>query len=110
VFPGSAKLSTNSSNVILDTGTTLLYAPTNVANAVAAAFRPRGQYSDEIGAVVVACNATAPPFSVQIGGKQFAVTGKDLILPIGTDERGREVCISGVVDGGAATPDNIFIL
>jgi hypothetical protein len=57
----------------------------------------------------VACNATAPPFYVVIGGTQFAVAGADLILPIGEID-GKQVCISGVQDGGPNTPDNIFIL
>jgi hypothetical protein len=109
VFPGSKSLKTTGTS-ILDTGTTLLYLPTPIADALAAAFDPPAVFSDDFGAYVVACNATAPPFSVVIGGKSFAVTAADLILPIGADEDGNQICISGHDDGGPATDGNIFIL
>ena len=67
-------------------------------------------WSDDEGAYIVACNATAPDLSVVIGGVSFNVTAADLILPIGTDEDGNEVCISGHDDGGPDEDGNIFIL
>ncbi|VDC00346.1 unnamed protein product [Peniophora sp. CBMAI 1063] len=109
VFPGSDALSTSGQS-ILDTGTTLLYLPTPIANALAAAFDPPAVFSDDEGAYIVDCNATAPEFSVVIGGVSFAVTAADLILPIGADEDGNQVCISGHDDGGPDEDGNIFIL
>lgn len=109
VFPGSDALSTSGQS-ILDTGTTLLYLPTPIANALAAAFDPPAEFSDDEGAYIVACNATVPAFAVVIGGVSFNVTAADLILPIGADEDGNQICISGHDDGGPDEDGNIFIL
>lgn len=46
---------------------------------LAANFDPPATYNDYFGALGVACNATAPDFGVQIGGKVFKVSPKDLI-------------------------------
>lgn len=58
----------------------------------------------------VQCNATAPDFAVTIGGVRFAVSGKDNVLPVGEDDDGNQVCISGTQDGGPDEDGNIFIL
>jgi hypothetical protein len=109
VFPGSAKLATNGT-AILDTGTTLNYLPKPIAAAVNKQFKPPATYSEEEGVYTVACNATAPAFSVVLGGVAFAVDGKDLIVPAGTDAQGSEVCVSGIQDGGPYSPNDLFIL
>jgi hypothetical protein len=44
-----------------------------------------------------------------IAGKAFTVDPRDNVIP-STDETGKVTCISGTQDGGANTPDNIFIL
>jgi hypothetical protein len=109
IFSGSSKLSTNGS-AILDTGTTLNYVPTEVARAYNADFKPAATYVEDEDTYYVDCNAKAPAFSVKIGGKSFAIDGRDNILPVGTDDDGKEVCISGTQNGGEASDDNIFIL
>jgi hypothetical protein len=109
VFPGSTKLATNGT-AILDTGTTLNYLPTAAAAAYNKAFQPPATVDQDSGLYLVKCNAKAPAFSAVIGGVAFAIDGRDNILPAGTDQNGKEVCISGTQDGGPATPDNIFIL
>ncbi|KAI0315205.1 aspartic peptidase domain-containing protein [Amylostereum chailletii] len=73
------------------------------------AFDPPVKFSEQDDAYVVPCNATAPPFSVVIGGKSFNVTSADIILPIGTDDDGNLVCNSGIADGGSEA-DDIYIL
>jgi len=93
-FPGSDKLETNGTS-ILDTGTTLLYLPENVAYGLAAAFNPPANYSSDSEAFTVNCNATAPAFSVVIGGVDFNVTAADLILPADDTD-----CITGFSIGG----------
>jgi hypothetical protein len=108
-FPGSTKVDTKGSTAILDTGTTLNFLPTPVADAYNAAFQPPAQFDDDSGLFFVNCNATAPPFSAVIGGKSFAVDGRDNIIP-SLDEDGTLVCISGVQDGGPNEDGNIFIL
>ncbi|KAJ6616971.1 acid protease [Mycena sp. CBHHK59/15] len=109
-FPGSTKVATANNNTILDTGTTLNYLPTGVAKAYNARWVPKATYDADQGLYFVGCNATAPAFTVTIGGKKFPIDARDQILPAGTDDAGNAVCISGTQDGGADTVDNVFIL
>lgn len=95
---------------ILDTGTTLNYVPTDVIELYANKFVPPAVFDDDVGAYVVNCRARVPPFTVTIGGKTFTIDGRDQILPIGTDDSGKEVCILGTMDGGPNVDGNIFIL
>lgn len=57
----------NLGQYIVDSGTTLVYAPTSVAKGVALGFNPPGVYSAYYGGYVVDCNAEAPPFGITIG-------------------------------------------
>lgn len=83
-------------DIILDTGTTLNYVPTDVADAFAAAFDPPAKFSEDEGLYVTTCNATIPLFTVDIGGTTFTVDQADNILPLGTtDSEGNELCGSG---------------
>ncbi|KAI0341432.1 acid protease [Trametopsis cervina] len=108
VFPGSTRIKTSGA-AILDTGTTLNFVPTNVALAYNAQFDPPAQLDEEEDLFFVDCNAKAPPFSAVIGGKSFAVDGRDNIIP-SLDSDGTLVCISGVQDGGPNEDGNIFVL
>lgn len=81
--------------VIIDSGTTLIYLPTGIANAVNALFNPPGIFDHNLGAYTVACNATVPSLGVEIGGETFYIDPADLILPAGWG-----TCITGVDDGG----------
>ncbi|KAF2482402.1 aspartic peptidase domain-containing protein [Neohortaea acidophila] len=78
-------------DVIVDSGTSLLYAPNNVANAFAAAFDPPATLDDSTGLLNVACTGTPPIFGVSVGGKVFYVNPVDLIIEEDVDQ-----CISGV--------------
>jgi hypothetical protein len=78
------------------TGTALNLLPANVVEAFAAACSPpatlvtTGAFA---GLYQVDCNATVPPFEVQIGGTTFTVDPKDNLLSSGTtDENGKEIC------------------
>lgn len=104
-------LSNSSDNIqyIVDSGTTLNYLPTPLADAVNAAFVPPAVYSDDDGAYLVECDATAPSFGIVINGTTFFHNALDMILPAGTDNEGTEICISGIDDGGDET-DDVFIL
>ncbi|RAL13386.1 acid protease [Aspergillus homomorphus CBS 101889] len=95
---------------IVDSGTTLNYYPTSIAAEVNAAFTPAATYSEEQGAYVVDCNATAPAHGVTISGTTYIINPLDMILDAGTDASGNTVCISGVVDGGSDYSKDIFIL
>ncbi|KAJ5573962.1 uncharacterized protein N7459_008389 [Penicillium hispanicum] len=95
---------------IVDSGTTLNYYPTSIANAVNDAFDPPATYSDDEGAYVVDCNATAPTHGITIGGTTFTINPLDMILYTGTDDSGNDVCISGIVDGGDDSSEDLYIL
>ena len=78
-------------SAIVDSGTSLVYAPDSVAAGVAAAFRPPGAYDGDIGAYVVSCSAKPPVFGVSINKKIFFVNAADMIIP-----RSQTECISGI--------------
>jgi hypothetical protein len=109
VFPGSTKVKT-AGTAILDSGTTLNYVPSAVAKAYNAKWVPPAKFVADEDTYYVNCNATAPAFSVVIGGKSFSIDGRDQVLPGGTDEKGNLLCISGTQDGGPDSDGNIFIL
>ena len=77
--------------VIIDSGTSLLYAPDAVAAGVGAAFSPPASYSQETDTYYVSCTARAPVFGVSIGSKIFYVNALDLIVPSSEGQ-----CVSGV--------------
>lgn len=81
----------NGTYAIVDSGTSLIYAPDDVATAVAGLFDPPGTYDSLHGVWSVDCNAVAPVFGVGIAGKIFYVNALDMILPYTVTE-----CISGV--------------
>lgn len=77
--------------VIIDSGTSLIYAPNVVADSVASLFRPPAAFDAVAGSYYVACNAIPPVLGVSIGKKIFYVNGSDLIVPA---SGGR--CIMGI--------------
>lgn len=100
IYQGSSALTGFGKQAILDTGTTLNYVPTKVAQSYNAKFVPAATLDETSGYYFVECTATAPAFEVQIGGAKFSISGKDQILPVGTDANGKELCVSGMQDGG----------
>jgi hypothetical protein len=90
----------NKDQYIVDSGTTLFYAASTTAKGINAAFVPPATNSG--GLYTVDCSAKAPDVSVKIGGQNFKISAKDLIL---NDSSG--TCTSGVQDGGSSGP---FIL
>jgi hypothetical protein len=95
---------------IVDSGTTLNYFPTSVANAVNAAFSPPAVYDDDQEAYVVDCKAKAPSLGIKINGTTFGINPLDMILLAGTDDDGNDVCISGIDDGGDDATVDVYIL
>ena len=81
--------------VIVDSGTTLLYAPTKVAYAVNAQFDPPAVFDQSQGAFFVDCDAKAPTFGVVIGGATFYINALDLVV-----YNGGGPCVSGIQDAG----------
>ncbi|KAJ7473440.1 acid protease [Mycena latifolia] len=108
-FPGSDAVLTKNNNTILDSGTTLNWVPTAVAEAYNALFSPPGVLESDSGMFVVDCNATAPPFAVVFGGTSFTIDPRDQIVPQ-KDAEGNNFCVSGTQDEGLDVPGNLFIL
>lgn len=108
IFPGSEGLNTSGA-VMLDTGTTVNYVPTDIAKAYNAHFSPPAKFVDDEDTYYVDCNATAPPFSANIGGKLFAIDPRDQIIPQ-LDANNNVVCISGTQDGGPDVVGNVYVL
>jgi hypothetical protein len=87
---------------IVDSGTTLTYAPSDVARKINSMFSPPATYSG--GMYLVKCNAKAPQFGIKLGEKVLPT--RRMLLPDSfTGMPG--TCLSGVQDGGYAGP---FIL
>lgn len=95
---------------ILDSGTTLNYFPTSVANAFNAAFKPPAVYSATDGVYYVDCKAKKPALDIVIGGTKFDTNPLDVILFWGTDANGSDICITGVTDGGGLPTEDLYIL
>jgi hypothetical protein len=93
-------------NVIVDSGTSLIYAPSAVAAGLAAAFDPPATVSSSTGLHEVACNATVPLFGVVVSSKVFYINRLDLIIDT---EYG--FCIMGVQDnnGGLTIVGDVFM-
>lgn len=95
---------------IVDSGTTLNYLPTNITNAINNAFNPPAVYTESDGAYIVDCKAKPPAVAITIGGTVFHTNPLDMILLAGTDISGKDVCISGIDDGGDNPDEDVYIL
>lgn len=92
--------------VIVDSGTSLVYAPSAVAAGLAAAFNPPATVSPSYGLYTVACNATVPLFGLVVSSKVFYVNPLDLII-----DTGLGFCVMGVQDdgGGLTIVGDVFM-
>lgn len=94
--------------MIVDSGTTFDYFPTEDADAINSLFYPPAQYAEELGLYVVPCDAIPPDVGITIGGQTFFHNPDDLIADVGL---GDGLCVSGISDGGAiAGGDGIYVL
>jgi aspergillopepsin I len=109
--PEKTPLQGGEDDVIVDSGTTLIYAPNSIAVAVAAAFSPAGYYDDAYQVYRVECDAKSPVFGVSIAGKIFFVNPVDMIVNLGTDENGVGFCVMGVQPnlGGLSILGGVFM-
>ncbi|CAI4219671.1 unnamed protein product [Parascedosporium putredinis] len=83
---------------IIDTGTTLMHLPPNVAEAIAHSFEPRGTYIFQYGGYFAACDAVAPRVAVIIEGARFWVNPSDLIYREFQDPA-TGMCMLGITSG-----------
>lgn len=87
---------TTSVQAIVDSGTSLIYAPDDIAASVASAFDPPAIYSDQFGGYATLCTATPPKFGVYISGRIHFINAADMLIP--ADSNGN--CVSGVQPAG----------
>ncbi|KAI9691085.1 MAG: hypothetical protein M1822_008705 [Bathelium mastoideum] len=76
---------------IVDSGTSLAYLPVPVSAAINGLFGSQGNYDPNSGTWFVDCNATAPSWSLVIGGQTFHIDPRDMIV-----EGPESNCVSGV--------------
>lgn len=82
--------------VILDSGTSLIYAPPTVVGDLAALYAPAATFDAASQLYTVPCAATAPVFGVVVAAKVLYVNPADLIIRAASD-----LCIMGVQSSGA---------
>ncbi|KAI0182157.1 acid protease [Hypoxylon sp. FL1284] len=84
---------------ILDTATSLIYLPYNLAEAVNGQFDPPAKYSYYYDSYFTKCDAIPPRFGVQIEGTTFWVNSQDLLnKEVKDPDTG--YCQTGISDGG----------
>ncbi|KAF2416403.1 acid protease, partial [Tothia fuscella] len=87
----------------LDSGTTLLLLPKDIAKSVNDRFVPPAKFNPRLG-YTVDCAAKAPKFGVKISGTTFWIDGKDLVLPA---EKAGEGCTSAI--GESSWPGGLIL-
>ncbi|KAJ5701592.1 acid protease [Penicillium malachiteum] len=78
---------------MVDSGITLNYYPTSVANSVNYEFDPLAKKNTD-GSYYVTYDATSPTHGVTINGDTFKINSLDKILPYGQNNNGKEICIT----------------
>lgn len=66
-------------NMIVDSGSSLVYFPDGISDYIAALFDPPARYNSSTGLYMVQCNAAAPRVGVIIGGQSFYMSDDDLM-------------------------------
>jgi len=99
-------LSAPTQDVIVDSGTSLIYAPSAVAAGVAAAFNPPAAVDRSTGLYHVACDATVPLFGIVVSSKVFYINRLDMII-----DSGLGFCVMGVQsnNGGLTIVGDVFM-
>lgn len=97
-------------NIIVDSGTTLIYLPDRIADYVASLFQPAASYNANSGLYIVNCAAVAPRVGVTVAGTTYYISADDLMNrgsgAVGGSGTGAGVgqCVLAVqrTEGGAA--------
>lgn len=65
--------------MLLDSGTSLLYFPDNIAAYIASLFSPPARYNSQTNTYIVSCTAAAPRIGVIISGHSYFISEEDLM-------------------------------
>ncbi|PSR97771.1 aspartic peptidase domain-containing protein [Coniella lustricola] len=102
VYEGSENQTADTTQfpIIVDSGTTLVYLPTDIYTDIIALYDPKPIYILEEGASFVLCTATAPSVGVNINGTVFDISAADLIYQdYSITLLGKDYCLVGIQDG-----------
>lgn len=97
---GSSSITKTTYPALLDSGTTLIYAPSSIASSIG---RKYGTYSYSYGGYVTSCDATGPDFKFSFNGKTITVPFSNLLFQ---NSEGDSECLVGVLSSGS----NYYIL
>ena len=90
---------------MVDSGNNLNLFPSELASSINSAFDPPASHLDhKAGANTVACNATAPALSIEIGNATFEVDPRDMIW---RDAQG--TCFSSVVSTDVFESEGVLL-
>jgi hypothetical protein len=65
--------------MIIDSGTSLLYFPDEIAQYISSLFSPPARYNSDTNTYIVNCTAKAPRVGVRIGGNSYFLSEDDLL-------------------------------
>ncbi|KAK4152559.1 aspartic peptidase domain-containing protein [Chaetomidium leptoderma] len=85
---------------IVDSGTTLNYLPSSLADAINASFDPPAVYMWMYGAYFTSCNAIVPQVAVVLDGINFNINPVDLLYR-GLVDPLTGLCMTAIADGGS---------
>jgi hypothetical protein len=77
--PTPTNYASSKQNMIIDSGTSLMYVPDEVATYIAGLFVPPARYNSDTNAFIVSCTALAPRVGIIIGGRTFFISEDDLM-------------------------------
>ncbi|KAK5688559.1 hypothetical protein LTS10_000537 [Elasticomyces elasticus] len=90
----------STSQMLVDSGATLMHMPLEMALAVNNAFQPPAKDDADYNTFLVRCNAKPPSFAINIGGTSFHIKAEDMILSRSAARHGEDLpkghCISSV--------------
>lgn len=101
ISSSDGELTSKSYPALLDSGTTLIYAPTDVYKEISGKY---GTYNSEVGGNIIACNAKGDPFSFSFKGKDISVPFADTLFKLTMNDgstyqvNGEDQCIVGFMD------------
>ncbi|EAQ84278.1 hypothetical protein CHGG_10682 [Chaetomium globosum CBS 148.51] len=85
---------------IVDSGTTLNYLPSGLADAINASFDPPAVYLWMYGAYFTSCDASIPQVAVLLDGTKFNISPVDLLYRTLVDPL-TGLCMTAIADGGS---------